>query len=172
MSVISLLLGILLLLYGRTLYWVFVAVAGFLVGFELGVELLAEQAEWVRLLAAVVGGILGAILGMFAQRVAFSIGGLFAGGYLGLALAHGAEIPGEPIVWLAVGAILGAIIAALVMDWAIIVLSSLAGAAAIVGTARAQFDLEATVAMLLVVALALLGIVVQGRRLRRVAAVS
>ena len=49
MSVVSLLLGILLLFFGRTLYWVFVAVAGFLVGWELAAELLAEQAEWVRI---------------------------------------------------------------------------------------------------------------------------
>jgi hypothetical protein len=166
MSILNLLLGIILLFFGRTLYWVFVAVAGFLVGVELGTQLLADQADWVRLLAAVLCGILGAILGMLAQRLAFSIGGLFAGGYLGLALARGAGIPGEPLIWFAVGGILGAIIAALVMDWAIIALSSLAGAAAIIG----QFDMDATLATILFVVLAIIGIVVQGRRLRTVAA--
>jgi hypothetical protein len=113
MSVLSLILGVVLLLYGRTLYWVFVAAAGFFVGVELGTQLLADQAEWVRILAAVAGGILGAILGMLAQRVAFSFGGLFAGGYLGLALASAAELPGEPLFWFAVGGIMGAIIRAL-----------------------------------------------------------
>ncbi|HJQ80603.1 MAG TPA: DUF4203 domain-containing protein [Lacipirellulaceae bacterium] len=162
MSYVSLILGIVLLLYGRTLYWVFVAVAGFFVGVELGTQLLADQAEWVRILAAVACGILGAILGMLAQRVAFCVGGLFAGGYLGLTLAGAAELPGEPLIWFAVGGILGAIIAALVMDWAIIALSSLAGAAAIVG----QFELDATVATLLFIALAVIGMAFQGRRLR------
>jgi hypothetical protein len=165
-SIINLLLGILLLLFGRTLYWLFVAVAGFLVGFELAAVLLAEQAEGVRLLAAVVGGVLGAILGMLAQRIAFAIGGLFAGGYLGLALAREAGAAGDPLIWFAIGGILGAIAAALVMDWAIIALSSLAGAAAIIG----QFDLDATITTLLFVALVAVGIVVQGRRLRPVAA--
>ena len=75
--------------------------------------LLAERAEWVQLLVAVVGGGLGAILGMFAQRVAFSIGGLFAGGYLGRALAQMAGIPGEPLIWFAAGGMLGAIVAAI-----------------------------------------------------------
>jgi hypothetical protein len=161
-SIVALLLGVLLLLAGRTLYWAFVAVAGFLVGWELAGELLAEQPEAVRVLAAVVGGVIGALVGMLLQRVAFAVGGLFAGGYLGLALARGMELPGEPLVWFAVGAVLGAIVAAIVMDWAIIVLSSLAGAAAIVD----QFDLSASAAGLLLVALAAVGIVVQGRRLR------
>ena len=162
MSIVNLLLGILLLLFGRTLYWLFVAIAGFLVGFELAAVLLAEQAESLRLLAAVVGGVLGAILGMLAQRVAFAMGGLFAGGYLGLALAREAGAAGDPLVWFVIGGILGAIVAALVMDWAIIALSSLAGAAAIVG----QFELESSIAMLLFVVLTAVGIVVQGRRLR------
>ena len=168
MSVVSLLLGILLLFYGRTLYWLFVAVAGFLVGFELAAVLMADQAEGVRMLVALLGGVLGAVLGLLAQRIAFSIGGFFAGGYLGLVLARTAGVGGDPLIWFVVGGILGAIIAALVMDWAIIVLSSLAGAAAIVS----QFDLGQTVATLLFVALSAVGLIVQGRRLRYSAAPS
>ena len=92
--------------------WLFVAVAGFLVGMELAAEFLTEQTESIRILVALAGGVLGAILGMLLQRVAFSIGGLFAGGYLGLVLAREADLPGEPLVWFVVGAILGAIVAA------------------------------------------------------------
>jgi hypothetical protein len=165
MPIVTLLLGILLLFYGRTLYWAFVAVAGFLVGFELAAELLAAQPEWVRLLAAALVGVLGAILGILFQRVAFAMGGLFAGGYLGLALAQAASAPGEPFVWFLVGGILGAILAALIMDWAIIALSSLAGAAAITG--RLNFD--PTIAAVLFLALTAIGTTVQARRLRRAA---
>jgi hypothetical protein len=158
-------MGTLLLFYGRTLYWAFVAVAGFLVGFELAAEFLADQAEGVRILVALLGGVLGAILGLLAQRAAFAIGGLFAGGYLALALAHAADLPGEPLVWFVIGAILGAIVAALIMDWAIITLSSLAGAAAIV----AELHLSDSIATLLFVALSATGIIIQGRRLRNLA---
>jgi hypothetical protein len=161
-AIIRILIGILLLLYGRTLYWAFVAVAGFLVGFELGEEFFAKLAESVRVLIAILTGILGAALGMLAQRVAFAIGGLFAGGYLALILSHAARLPGEPIVWVVIGAILGAIIAALVMDWAIIVLSSLAGAAAIVG----ELNLSDSLVTLVFIALSVIGVMVQGRRLR------
>jgi hypothetical protein len=159
-SVVRLLMGTLLLFYGRTLYWAFVAVAGFLVGFELAAEFLADQAERVRILVALLGGVLGAVLGMLAQRAAFAIGGLFAGGYLALALAHAADLPGEPLIWFVIGAILGAIVAALIMDWAIITLSSLADAAAIV----AEFHLSDSIATLLFVALSAIGIIIQGRR--------
>jgi hypothetical protein len=160
-SIVKLLMGILLLFYGRTLYWAFVAVAGFLVGFELATELLAEQPESVRVVVALLGGVLGAVLGMLAQRVAFSIAGLFAGGYLALALAHAVDIPGEPLAWFFVGAIIGAIIGALITDWAIIALSSLAGAAAIVG----ELELNDSMAILLFVALSAIGMIIQGRRL-------
>jgi hypothetical protein len=162
MSIINLLVGTLLVFFGRTLYWAFVAIAGFLVGLELAAVFLADQTELVRLFAALLGGVLGALLGVIAQRIAFSIGGLFAGGYLGLVLARSADIPGEPLVWFVVGGILGAIIAAMVMDWAIIGLSSLVGAAAIVD----QFALDASLATFLVIAITAIGIVVQGRRLR------
>jgi hypothetical protein len=162
MAIVELLLGIVLLFFGRTLYWIFVAVAGFLVGFELAAQFLVGRPESLQLLAAVAGGLLGATLGMLAQRVAFAIGGLFAGGYLALALVRATGGPGEPLIWFAVGGVLGAIVAALVMDWAIIALSSLAGAAVIVG----QFDMDTTLATLLFVGLTGIGVVVQGRRLR------
>jgi hypothetical protein len=161
-------MGVLLVFYGRTLYWAFIAVVGFLVGFELATELLAEQVESVRILVALLGGVLGAILGLLAQRAAFAIGGLFAGGYLALALAHAADLPGEPLIWFVIGAILGAIVAALIMDWAIITLSSLAGAAAIV----AELHLSDSIATLLFVALSAIGIIIQGRRLRYLAPAS
>lgn len=77
MAIVELLLGIVLLFFGRTLYWIFVAVAGFLVGFELAAQFLVGRPESLQLLAAVAGGLLGAILGMLAQRVAFAIGAVY-----------------------------------------------------------------------------------------------
>lgn len=160
---LPLLIGLILLLFGRTLYWAFVGLAGFLIGFELAAELLAEQAERVRLLAAVLVGIVGVLVGIFFQRVAFALGGLFAGGYLADALAEAAAAPGDPLLWFALGGVLGAIITAVIMDWAIIILSSLAGAATIVD----NFDLEPTTGALLLAALTAIGILIQARRLRR-----
>ena len=55
--IVRLLMGVLLVLYGRTLYWVFVAVAGFLLGFALATEFLAAQAESVRIIVAFLAGV-------------------------------------------------------------------------------------------------------------------
>jgi len=158
-------LGIVVLLFGRTLYWAFIAIAGFLVGMMLAKEWLADQQQWVQILAALAAGVVGAVLGIFIQRLAFAIGGFFAGGYLAIAIATQMHAPGDPNIWLIAGGVLGAIIAALVMDWAIIVLSSLAGATAILSPFAAKLGDQ--LFPILFVLLAAIGIVFQGRRLIR-----
>jgi hypothetical protein len=160
MAVVNLLVGILLVFYGRTLYWLFIAVAGFLMGMELATVLLPDVSEGMRLLLALLAGVAGALVGIVAQRIAFAIAGLFAGGYLGLLLARSFAAPGEPMIWFAVGAVLGSILASSVMDWAIIVLSSLVGSAAITD----QFVRDRSLATLVFLAIAVVGIVVQARR--------
>jgi hypothetical protein len=162
---VTVVLGIVMLLFGRTLYWAFIAIAGFLVGMALADQWLADKEQWIRILAAVGAGVIGAVLGIFIQRLAFAIGGFFAGGYLAVAIAAQINAPGDHNIWMIAGGILGAIVAALVMDWAIIILSSLAGATAILG----QFadKLGNQLFPVLFVALAVIGIIFQGRRLIR-----
>ena len=124
-------LGVILLLFGRRLYWLLVAVAGFLVGMHMGEVFLADQANWVRLLAAVGAGVVGALIAMLAQRIAFALGGLLAGGYLALAIVQPGNNGNDHLMWFLIGGIIGAVAAALILDWAIIILSSLVGAVAI-----------------------------------------
>jgi len=161
-------LGLLLVFFGRSLYWAFVAVAGFLMGMELAADLLAENEPWVRFLAAIAAGALGAIVGVLAQRIAFAIGGFFAGGYLTLELLnHFPQIPPSNL-WFLIGGILGAIVAAMLLDWAIIVLASLAGAVAVMsGLAGLEvIRLPSEAHILGVVSLAAIGVFVQGRRMK------
>lgn len=164
---VTVVLGIVVLLFGRTLYWAFIAIAGFLAGMLLAKEWLADQQQWVQILAAIGAGVVGAILGIFIQRLAFAIGGFFAGGYLAIAIATQMQAPGaaDTNLWFIAGGILGAIVAALVMDWAIIVLSSLAGATAILSPFVAKLGDQ--LFPVLFVALAVIGIIFQGRRLIR-----
>src|SRR5262245_52305707 len=119
MTSIYVVLGIIVLLFGRTLYWAFIAIAGFLVGMALAEQWLADKEQWIRILAAVGAGAIGAVLGIFIQRLAFAIGGFFAGGYLAVTIAAQMNAPGDHNIWMIAGGVLGAIIAALVMDWAI-----------------------------------------------------
>ncbi|HZZ29382.1 MAG TPA: DUF4203 domain-containing protein [Pirellulales bacterium] len=157
------LLGAIVLLFGRSLFWACIAIIGFLLGMALANEWLADKAEWIRLVAALGAGVLGAILGILIERLAFAIAGFFAGGYLAIALAARLHAGGNPDIYWIVGGIIGAIVAAMVMDWAIIVLSSLAGAAAILTPFQTKLDDRMLPVAFLV--LAVIGIVFQGRRL-------
>jgi hypothetical protein len=156
-------LGILLLLYGRSLYWAFIAIAGFLLGMQLANEYLADKDQWIRILVAIGAGILGAILGILIQRLAFAIGGFFAGSYLAVALASRLHPGGDTHIWAIIGGIIGAIVAAFLMDWAIIVLSSLAGATAILAPFQSKLDDRLHAVAFIV--LAAIGIVFQSRRM-------
>jgi hypothetical protein len=122
-------LGLVLLTLGRTLYWAFVGIAGFVLGVQVAGTVLTTQPEWVRVVAALALGGLGVILAIVVQRLAFALAGLLAGGYLGDAVAQAFGLAeNAQLALLIAGAILGAIVAAMVMDWALIVLSSLMGA--------------------------------------------
>ncbi|HEY2880901.1 MAG TPA: DUF4203 domain-containing protein [Pirellulales bacterium] len=160
-TIVLVAVGIVVLLFGRSLYWAFVAIAGFLIGWELAQQYLHDKDEMIRLLAAVGAGVLGAILGIMIQRLAFAIGGFFAGGYLALVIAARLHAGGDPNIWMIVGGVIGAVVAAMLMDWAIIVLSSLAGAAAILTPFQTKMD--GTVLGLAFLGLAIVGIVFQGR---------
>jgi len=162
---VTVVLGIVVLLFGRTLYWAFIAIAGFLAGMMLADAWLADKEQWIRILAAVAAGVVGAVLGIFIQRLAFAIGGFFAGAYLALAIATQMHAPGEANIWWVAGGVLGAIVAALVMDWAIIVLSSLAGATAILSPFAAKLGDQ--LFPVLFVLLAAIGVIFQGRKLIR-----
>jgi len=162
MNVLQPILGAVVLLFGRRLYWAFVAILGFLVGMQFGEIAFADQPESMTFLIAICIGALGALLAVFAQRFAFGLGGFYVGGYLALNLAKAGAITSNIWLWFAIGAILGAIIAIILMDWAIILLSSLAGAGAIVDV----LVLTPTVSLVLFIGLAILGIVVQSRQLQ------
>ena len=131
MSWVTLGVGIALLLFGRRLFWLFLAGTGFAIGAWLSVAFLRDQPEFVTLGAAIVLGIAGAMLAFMAQKLAVGLGGFFAGAYLGNAfqLAFPLNVP----VWVppVVGGIVGALLLAALFNWALIALSSLLGAAVI-----------------------------------------
>jgi hypothetical protein len=163
-----LLVGFLLLLFGRRLFWLFVAVAGFVAGIEAAPYILPHQTELFTLAVALVLGLLGALLALFLQKLAIAIGGFVAGGYLaavlGAPLLGGAGIR-YPGTWLCfvVGGILGAILLYIFFNWALIILSSMQGAHLIlqgVSAPRHYFSI-------LLVVLALIGIFIQAATYRR-----
>lgn len=163
MTVANIILGAVVLLFGRRLFWFFIAVAGLLVGVEVAAIALAAQPAWVQILAGVGLGVLGAVVAVLAQRVGFALAGFYAAGYLGMVVGE-AVMPGSNLlIWFVAGGLLGAIIAALVMDQAIIVLSSFVGAAAIVS----GLMLTQGVAVVAFIGLTIFGILFQSFRYQK-----
>jgi len=75
--------GALLLALGRKLFWLFVAIAGFYLGFEVARTLATEQPAWLVWTIAIGAGLIGAVLAILLQRVGFAVGGFYSGGYIG-----------------------------------------------------------------------------------------
>lgn len=124
------LVGLLLVLLGRKLFWLFVGVVGFLAGMRFGAQLVTGQSEIVILTLAIGVGVLAAVLAIVLQRVAVALAGGLAGGMLAMRLAVLLGINAETVGWVffAVGAVLAAILVSAVFDWALIILSALIGA--------------------------------------------
>jgi hypothetical protein len=159
-TTVSLILGALMLILGRKLFWLFVGALGFLGGISLAQNFLGGHSENFVLLAAAVLGLLGIVLAIFLQKIAVGAAGFFAGGYL--AVNSGAALLGashNEVLFVA-GGIIGAVVLIMLFDWALIVFSSLIGAVLITQGLRVH-DYP-----LAVFAIAVAGILVQAR-LRR-----
>jgi hypothetical protein len=126
---LTLALGILLLLFGRRAFWIFVAVVGFIAGLTFATMFLHGQPELVILLIAIVAGVIGAILAIMLEWLAILIAGFLAGGYLAtsLAVTLGMTVASGNWVIYIIGGIIGLILVVALFDWAIIILSVLLG---------------------------------------------
>lgn len=159
--ILGLLVGIVLLLTGRRLFWLFVGAVGFLAGMEWGAIVLGRQPEMVALLFAVVIGIVGALLAIVLQRVAVAVAGGVVGGLFTAQVVATAGFAGQQnqLIAFLVGAILAAILVSLLFDWALIILSSLAGGTLIAQTLPVATRVEIIIALILCI----VGIVFQSR---------
>jgi hypothetical protein len=163
MGLPNIVLGVILLVFGRRLFWLFITIAGFLVGMEFGGVMLAGQPQWARLVVALSAGLVGALLAVFAERVAFALAGFYAGSYVTLIVAQSFGGHGNNNVLFIIGGVLGAVFAGFIMDWAIVVLSCLVGAGAIVQ----GLDLGETMSAIIFIMLAAAGAFVQTRLMAR-----
>lgn len=130
--ILQILLGLLPLLFGRQLFWLFVGITGFLIGILLGEALFPNLAPLLRLLISLGIGILGALLAVAIQVPMAMVAAFLALGGVGFLIAN--ALAGPPwlrwVLFLGLG-VLGAILVALYFDWALIIVSSLQGASAV-----------------------------------------
>ena len=163
--IISVIIGAAILLFGRKLFWLFVAALGFAVGLEIAAYFMKEPPQWMTLLVALGCGVIGALLAILLQKIAIAIAGFIAGGRIAWALAAAffvdhAHYRGLTFV---IGGILGALLLLALFDWVLILLSSIEGAH-LIGNG---ITLPEKGAMILFIALAVIGVLVQGSMLRR-----
>jgi hypothetical protein len=163
-SIPETLVGIILLIFGRKLFWLFVAALGFIVGSEIAASLFAGRPELI-IITAVVLGVAGAILAIFFQKVAVGIAGFLAGGYFVTTVltAWGAQAPERAWVPFLVAGAIGAILMIYIFDWALILFSSISGAVLIIHS----FQMNEAMRSALFVALLVVGVAAQGRMLPR-----
>ena len=151
---INILIGLILLLAGRRLFWLFVACVGFASGYHYAQQIWAVHSPVLLLILTIGVGALGAILAIFFQKAAIVIAGFAAGGYIVLTLFDQvARLPAQ-MAWLPyiIGGIVGAIVLFFVFDWALIVLSTLTGAILIVQMAAFNPGIETALFIALVIA--------------------
>lgn len=158
--VAALMVGIVLLFFGRKLFWFFVGATGFVVGAEGAALLFPHQPNW-ELIAGLILGLLGIVIALALQKVAIGVAGFWAGGYLAVVLFRGMELPSHDLGWVAfvVGGIIGAILMLFVFDWALIVLSAVTGAHLLVHST----ELLPAAGGLTFLACVIIGVIVQSR---------
>ncbi len=165
LSIIDLVLGIVLLVAGRRLFWLLVGAIGFVIGVMLATRFF-HGSELTLVLAGLVLGIIFALLAIFLESIAIGIAGFLGGGYVLLSIAGMLGLDrGGISTWIifVVGGILGVILVALLFSWALITISSLSGASMVIGA----FGMTAATGGLVFIGLVIAGVLIQGTALRR-----
>lgn len=165
LAILNLVIGAILLVAGRKLFWLLVAGIGFVIGVMLATRFFNGN-QLTMILAGLVLGVIFALLAIFLESIAIGIAGFLGGGYVLLNIAGmlGLDRGG---IWswaiFAVGGILGIILVAMLLNWALITISSLAGASMVV----AAFGMTAATAGIIYIILVIAGVLIQGTTLRR-----
>jgi hypothetical protein len=164
-SIVSALIGAVVLLFGRKLFWLCIAAVGFAAGFEVAPQIVHEPSTLLMLSLAIVLGFVGALLALFLQKIAIAIAGFLAGGKLAVAIAAAFLVHPLQYYWIIflAGGIVGALLLLVLFDWALIALSSVVGAYLILR----EFSLPAAGTSILFIALVAIGVIVQVASLRR-----
>jgi hypothetical protein len=162
--IISLLVGIALLLFGRRLFWLFVAAIGFAIGLQLAPYLMQNPPPWLSLAISIALGVVGALLAFLLQKLAIGVAGFLVGGRVAAAvvaalMVNHAQYYGITFV---IGGIIGALLLLALFDWALIIFSSMEGARLIASSVH----LPSAGTTILIVALAIFGIIVQAMMFR------
>ena len=133
MTIINLILGIPLLIWGRKLFWLFVGAVGFIAGFWLAQNYFTVKEQWLLYMMGIIMGLIGILFAVMVQKLAVSITGFLTGVYLMINLMNAFKFDLGPWNWFIyiAGGMVGMLLVYWMFDWALIILSSLVGASLI-----------------------------------------
>jgi hypothetical protein len=157
-------LGIIMLIAGRKLFWLFVGVVGFTIGINMAERFFPGESETTLLVLALITGVLFAVLVLFLKRIAVGVAGFVAGGFMATYIVSLLNLGIDLPTWILVliGGVIGAVLVAVLFDWALILMSSLIGANLIVQA----IDQGDKVATIIFVGLFLVGVMIQAKTKR------
>lgn len=160
-------IGLLLLIFGRRIYWLSVGAIGFALGFYIAPRFLGVEPAWLILVIALVAGIVCALLVYYLQRLAIGFVGFLAGGYLIVAILDAVRVQTGNYYWIAIliGGIIGAIFMTVLFDWTLIIISSLIGGWMI--AQNLPVALEQPLPFVIFILLSIVGIVIQAGMKRK-----
>ena len=160
---VGILVGFVLLVFGRRLYWVFVAGIGFVTGVQLAPRLLPGQPEWLILVAALGLALVGTLLAVVAQTFIIALVGFLAGGATGALLLRTLGANGGVLTWLVYLAcgVVGVVLVLSLFEWGLIVLSSLVGANLMIAGVGESIHLSQRNALVAMLVVAVIGVIVQ-----------
>jgi hypothetical protein len=164
MTIINVLVGVALLFFGRRAFWLFVAGAGFVAGLSLANNFL-QGSEAIGIVIGVGIGLLAALLAIFVQRFAISLAGFLVGGYIALQVLPLLNLDGGwgvTVLTFIIGGVIGVFLVGIFLDWALISLSSLAGASLV----SKALNLSGGPGMVVFFILVVMGVLFQARELR------
>ena len=158
MLIISAFIGFAILIMGRQLFWVTVAGLGFILGMNYTIQYFQGSPE-IILLVSIGVGIIGAVLGLVLQRTAAGLIGFLTGWYLTTILINliNLNIGQYWYILTIIGGLIGVGLISILMDWSLILLSSLAGASII----SQSIPVRPTITTAIFVILFTLGVVIQ-----------
>jgi len=165
MDILNIVMGLVVLLFGRKLFWLFVGYVGFVAGFYYTHQFFNMQPGTNVFLIALGVGIIGAILAIFLQKIAITVSGFLAGVYLTTQLLQVLDVQPGPILLLVSigGGIIGVILLWAVFDYALILLSAFVGASAIITAKLFSPEINISVFVILFV----LGLIVQIKQFQK-----
>lgn len=164
LSFLNILIGGSLLLVGRKIFWLLVGAIGFVIGIQVAFRFF-HGSELIAIIAGLVLGVIFAVLAIFLESVAIGIAGFLGGGYILLSLITLMGLDKGPITWISfiIGGIIGVALISFLFDWALISISSLAGASMVVS----GLNLSPAIAGLVYFILLIAGVLIQGSELRK-----